>query len=236
MSTIDRRRLLGPQNAQPLVFAPLPAEYVSKVQIDKSKEDDINDQISRTFLKSGLIKNANGSAYSELDGNIMSVSIYGPRPIRGTFVEKTSLNIHIDDSTGLIDDLLDQKFSNYIDNTFTSVINLSRYPKSGIDIFVNIISVQNVQDLSLKLLSLISDTTTLALINADIEIIDIVASAFDLENNTVASFVKENEIVAILSESQNSFGQLDKVIDTLQKRAKLVKNGLISYVFEQSKS
>ncbi|CCH45700.1 Polyribonucleotide nucleotidyltransferase [Wickerhamomyces ciferrii] len=233
-TTIDRRRLLGPANAKPLVFAPLPEEYQQKLQIDASKEDDIESQITRTFIKSGLITNANGSSFLELDGNIVSISVYGPRPIRGSFVEKTTLSVNLEDNTGLFNDLLNKKFCQYIENNFLSVINLSKYPKSGIDIFINIISVQDIDQLYLKLLSLVSDATTLAIIDAGIEIIDLVVSSFDYENNTVLSYIKNDEIVGILGESEDSIENLSKIIEKTQKKSIHVKNALTTHLISTS--
>jgi exosome complex component MTR3 len=235
MSTQDRRRITGPANAQPLFFAPLPKEQQAKQKIDIKRESDVKAQISRTFLQIGLITNANGSAYLELDGNIISVSVYGPRPIRGSFIERPMLNVNIDDSTGLVNDLLNKKFSNYIENNLSSVINMSRYPKSGIDVFINIISVQNINELYLKLLSLISDTTTLALINSGIEIFDIVSTSFDIENNSIASFIKNGEVVGFLSESNGSLDKLDQVIEVLYKNSSIVKNSLTDFLASQFK-
>lgn len=234
-NTIDRRRLLGPPNAKPLTFAPITSSEQSKNEIDLEKEDDIESQIQRTFIKTGLITNANGSAFLELDGNIISVSVYGPRPIRGSFVEKTTLSVNLEDSTDLLSDQLNKKFCNFIENNFLSVINLSKYPKSGIDIFINIISLQDIENLYLKTLSLISDITTLAIINSGIEIIDLVVSGFDLQNNTVISFIKNNEIVGLLSESEDSLENLSEVIEKTQKKSIAIKSALTKYLISNSK-
>lgn len=233
-NTIDRRRLLGPSNAKPLNFAPI-TEGKAENKVDIEKEDDIEAQISRTFIKTGLITNANGSAFLELDGNIISVSVYGPRPIRGSFVEKTTLSVNLEDSTDLFSDQLNKKFCNFIENNFLSVINLSKYPKSGIDIFINIISVQDVDNLYLKTLSLVSDVTTLAIINAGIEIIDLVVSGFDLQNNTVISFIKNDEVVGLLSESEDSIENLSEIIDKTQKKSIAIKSALTKYLISNSK-
>lgn len=235
MSTQDRRRITGPANAKPLVFGTLPKEELKKSQINKEYELNVKEQISRTFLQIGLITNANGSAYLELDGNIISVSVYGPRPIRGSFIERPMLNVNIDDNTGLIDELLNKKFSNYILNNLNSVVNLDRYPKSGIDVFINIISIQNLNELNLKLLSLISDTTTLALINSGIEIFDIISTSFNVENKSIASFIKNGEIIGFLTDSNDSLDNLDSIIKDLYENSTIVKNSLVSYLASEFK-
>ncbi|KAH3680396.1 hypothetical protein WICMUC_000327 [Wickerhamomyces mucosus] len=233
MSTLDRRRILGPANVKPLIFGLSSSQSKQENKIEEEEEEDINSQISKTFIKTGLITNANGSSYLEYNGNIISVSIYGPRPVRGTFTEKTSLDVHLDDNTETISDLLNKKFCNYIENNFTTVINLNKYPKSGISIFINVLSINNFQKYKYKLLSLISDATTIALINSGIEIIDIVSSTFDLNSNTVISFIKSNEIVGLLSDSNKIYkdvNDFNKIIKKLGNDSNIVKNSLINYL------
>lgn len=231
---VDRRRITGPQNAKPLVFAPLPSDCAKQYTVDLSHEDDLTAQISRTFIQTGLIANANGSAYVEVDGNIVSVSVYGPRPIRGSFIEKASLSVALDDVSDVIEELMEKKFSNYVESTFMSVINLGKYPKSGIDIFINVISVQDIDMLYLKLLSIISDATTLALIDAGIEVLDVVATGFDPVNNTVMSYVKGDEIVGLVCESLNSLDNLKEIMDNTQKKAAVMKSALVSYLLDKA--
>jgi exosome complex component MTR3 len=234
MNVTDRRRICGPASAKPLVFGALPANIQSKRKVDLNREDDIEAQISRTFIKTNLISNANGSSYIELDGNIVSVSVYGPRPIRGSFMDKAGLSVTLDDVGDVMDDLMKKKFCNYIENSFMGVINLDKYPKSGIDIFVNVISVQNVEELYLKLLSIISDATTLALIDAKIEVLDIVTTGFDSFNNTVMSYVKNDELVGILCESLNPLDNLKDIMERTQKKAALMKSAIVSYLLEST--
>lgn len=232
MNATDRRRICGPIDAKPLVFGAIPAALESRQKVDLEREDDLESQISRTFIKAGLISNANGSAYIEVDGNIVSVSVYGPRPIRGSFMEKAGLSVNFDDVSDVIDELMEKKFCNYIENTFMGVINLAKYPKSGIDIFVNVVSVQNVDDLYLKLLTIISDATTLALINANIEVLDIVATGFDPVNNTVMSYVKGDELAGVLCESAKPLDNLAEIMEKTQKKAAVMKSALISLILE----
>lgn len=233
----SRKTISGPVNAQPLLFGELPAQYAAKraAKLTKSKKQDIESQISRTFLQTGLISNANGSGYLELDDNIISVSVYGPRPIRGVFSEKSVLNVNLNDNTGLLTSKLKNKICSYIENNFIPVINSKKYPKSSIDIFINIISVENVELLYLKLLSLISNVTTLSLINAKIEIIDLVVSAFDLSSNTITSFIKNDEIVGIWSDS-GELVDLNNTIEALQKDSLVLKSSLVSFLMSEHQS
>ncbi|CDR42806.1 CYFA0S10e02498g1_1 [Cyberlindnera fabianii] len=236
MNTIDRRRLRGPPQAKPLVFAPLPAELQKDSEIDVKVENDIEAQLKRTFIKTGLVTNANGSTYLEVDNNIISVSVYGPRPIRGSFMEKASLSVNLDDVSEVLDSLMEKKFCNYIENNFLSVINLAKYPKSGIDISINVISVQNPEKLHLKLLSLITDATTMALVDAGIELLDIVASGYDHEHNTVVSYVKGNEVVGILSKSTIPLDDLKEILATTEKKAAVVKSALVGLMIDNAQA
>ncbi|CEP21531.1 MTR3 [Cyberlindnera jadinii] len=235
MNVIDRRRICGPPNAKPLVFAQLPEATLRKHKVDFVRENDVEARITRTFIQSGLVSNANGSSYVEVDGNIVSVSIYGPRPIRGSFTDTAGLSVALDDVGDVLDELLEKKFCTYIENSFVGVINLAKYPKSGIDIFINVISVQDVESLYLKLLGIISDATTLALINANIELLDIVTSGFDATNNTIISFVRD-EVVGMLSEASNPLTNLKEIMAIAQENATVMKKAIVSYLLESAQS
>lgn len=233
MSTQDRRRILPPANARPLVFSS--SSKSTEEQTENVQLEDIQSQVSKTFIKTGLIGNANGSAFLEYDGNIISVSVYGPRPVRGTFTEKTTLDVHLDDNTKEISSLLNKKICGFIENNFTTVINLNKYPKSGISIFVNILNISNLKESGLLILSLISNATTLALIDSGIEIIDIVSSAYDEESNTVISFIKKEEIVGLLSDSNKTFSNSSdfrKIINKLNIDSKVVKSSIIQFLIQ----
>lgn len=190
MNVTDRRRLLGPSNAK---SAKIPETKISA----PSKRSE--DEIRKMFLKTGLVGNANGSAYLEVDDTIIEVSVFGPRPIKGSFIDRASFSVeckflpHIPQPneetfknqsgtasnvrTGLT--TVEQKLSSYIETAFLHSIILEKYPKSTIDVFVTIISADTTPNSNKSLLNLcnwVSNCTSLALVDSGIEVKDMVTS------------------------------------------------------------
>ncbi|CAH2355834.1 exosome complex component Mtr3p [[Candida] railenensis] len=190
MNVTDRRRLLGPSNAK---SANIPETRTSS----PSKRSE--DEIRKMFLKTGLVGNANGSAYLEVDDTIIEVSVFGPRPIKGSFIDRASFSVeckflpHIPQPneetfknqsgsasnvrTGLT--TVEQKLSSYIETAFLHSIILEKYPKSTIDVFVTIISADTTSSSNKSLLNLcnwVSNCTSLALVDSGIEVKDMVTS------------------------------------------------------------
>lgn len=113
------------------------------------------------FLKHAIITNANGSAYLEINNTIIEVSVFGPRPIRGSFIDKATLSIEtkflshislLSPQSNIFNDEnnknnkigmtnIEHKLSNYLESCFLPCLILEKYPKSTIDIQVSIISI-----------------------------------------------------------------------------------------------
>ncbi|KAH3674754.1 hypothetical protein WICPIJ_009486 [Wickerhamomyces pijperi] len=235
MSTQDRRRILPPSNAKPLVFSQVQTNDKTKDQSSKTNTD-ISTQVSQTFLKTGLITSANGSSFLECQGNIINVSIYGPRPTRGSFVEKTTIDVQIDDNTKELTTLMNKKLAGFVENVFSGVVCLEKYPKSGISIFINLLGINDLKNNGLMILSLICQAVTLALIDSGIEVIDIVSSTFDQQSNTVGCFIKQGEIVGILSDSNLIFENsqdFKNILNRLDQQSKVVKNSIVQFLIQQ---
>lgn len=123
------------------------------------------------FLKTGIIANANGLAYLEVGNTILEVQVYGPRPIRGSFVERASFLVeckflpHIfqphevalngtdlssNSNTcgsnwrqGLTN--IEQRILTYLETALLPSIVLEKYPKSTIDVFVSVLALEDVR-------------------------------------------------------------------------------------------
>lgn len=193
MSVSDRRRLLGPANAI------IPNVDISlDSNLEESNSSKANDEIRKFFLKKGLVENANGSAYLEIGNTIIEVSVFGPRPIRGSFVERGSFSVECkflpyihqpnevvfngtqnnfnnnnNGRPGLTN--IEQKISSYIETSLLSTLILEKYPKSTIDLFITIVSTDSNIAL-LNLLNWVLNCSSLALVDSGIEIRDIVTS------------------------------------------------------------
>ncbi|KAG7663442.1 MTR3 [[Candida] subhashii] len=193
----DRRRILGPSNVIVPNIPPLPTT-VSPASPSKKPSS----AIPPFFLKHGLIKNANGSAYLECNNTIIQVSIFGPRPIRGSFIDRASISVetkfqpHILPQpqgelfnispnqvkwTGMTH--IEQRISNYIETCVLSCLILEKYPKSAIDVNISVISIDEEDVLKrggnqglLWLIGWISCCVSLAFVDSGIEMKDLITS------------------------------------------------------------
>lgn len=216
----DRRRITGPVNTLvPTIPTPDDNTPSTKVTPTQSATSSSSNQVPPFFLKHGLITNSNGSAYLEInDTTIIQVSVFGPRPIRGSFIDKASISVetkflpHVpqpqsdifNDSnnnsngrdtsnasgyrTGMSP--IEHRFSSYLESCLLPSILLSKYPKSTIDLQVSIISTDPLcRGLGgmLWLMQWIVVVSSLAIIDAGIEIRDVVTSG-------VVKWTREGEI------------------------------------------
>lgn len=196
MSVSDRRRLLGPMNAKVPAIGILPETNDTPSKTSKRA----NGEIRKMFLKSGLVANANGSAYLEVEDTIIEVSVFGPRPIRGSFIDRASFSVECKflpyvtqpneiTFNGKLSNFnsngrpaltnIEQKISSYLETSLLPSIVLEKYPKSTIDVFVSIISTNSTTNTNSSLLNLINwitNCSSLALVDSGVELKDIVTS------------------------------------------------------------
>ncbi|SSD60046.1 related to Exosome complex component MTR3 [Saccharomycodes ludwigii] len=199
MNVQDRRRLLGPPNARPVAF--------SKVLEEPTEISNVssNDK-ALPYMKMGLLTNCNGSSYIESgDDNLMLItSVYGPKPIRGSFTSKAVLTVHLENSIATAnnsdgstddgknfntsDDYKDLSF--FLKNIFDSVVQLDKYPKSGIDIFVKVVNTDSANTSNIpKLLQMCCNGILLGLVDANMEISDLVGIGI-ISHECCVSFIK----------------------------------------------
>ena len=84
----DRRRLLGPSG---MIIPNIPKQQQKSIITTTTTTS--TSTIPSFFLKHSIIDNANGSAYLEINNTIIEVSIFGPRPIRGSFIDRASVSV-----------------------------------------------------------------------------------------------------------------------------------------------
>lgn len=162
----DRRRLLGPSG---MIIPNIPKQQ-QKPTITTTTNTSTS-IIPSFFLKHSIIDNANGSAYLEINNTIIEVSIFGPRPIRGSFIDRASVSVDckflphiIQPMASIFNDTstsggggggvsssnrgyrtgmnnIEHKLSSYLETCVLSSLILEKYPKSTIDIQVSIISI-----------------------------------------------------------------------------------------------
>lgn len=189
----DRRRLLGPSIAKiPVLGVSSDASFAPPSLPEESRSAS---GVRKFFLKSGLTKNANGLAYLEVGDLIVEVSVFGPRPIRGLFVDKALFSVECkflpyisqpQDSVyntpaqnqngrpGLT--AVEHKVSSFVETAFLPALLLEKYPKSTIDVFITVIAY-NPHTLSLlNLMAWVVNCTSVAMIDAALEMRDFVSA------------------------------------------------------------
>lgn len=212
MNVQDRRRLLGPGNAKPLVFSSK-ATSVTQPEGEKKESESV-------ALRTGLIENCNGSSLVEVDSadrqiSLMS-SVYGPRAIRGSFTSMASISIQLQNgSQEKYDTMQLREVATFLTSVFNSVVSRSRYPKSGIDIFLYLTYDRDLKPNSSSDISAIIPHCitgiSLALADAGIEILDLASGGYYKGN--VFSFIKNgDEITGFWKDA----GVSDDIIDSLQ--------------------
>lgn len=189
----DRRRIVGPADA----VHPSPGSFSR----DAAAATTVALQLPPTsgprkfFISSGLARNANGSAYLEVGSCALEVAVFGPRPIRGSFVERASLAVETKflpfltqpnevifnaaaDRPGARSGLsgIEHRISLFLETAFLPAVLLAKYPKSAIDIFVNILQFDAASTSVLNLLAWAVNCTTMALVDAGVEIRDMVTA------------------------------------------------------------
>lgn len=177
----DRRRILGPTDAVPLV---------DKSLKNIRSESRSSKQLRKIFLQPGGVSNCNGSAYIEVGQEIrLQCSVYGPSPIRGSFTESAELVVETKVTPFAGDSIygtqLSHDISTFVYSALRPAVVLEDYPKSSISVLVTVISGG---DNSKSLLAAATNVTSVALMNAQISMKDIV---------TAGSVVKDQEGVFI---------------------------------------
>ncbi|CAL9728871.1 exosome complex component Mtr3p [Monosporozyma unispora] len=166
MNVQDRRRILGPAGAKPLVFANAEAKEDKTVK----EETQLNKNLSIS-LQRGIISNANGSSIVETSGISLLTSVYGPRSTRSmSFEPRATLNIILQSNKFDTSNL--KEISNFLISVLQCCVCLEKYPKSGIDLFINF-NIEDEDEL-VQYIPIMIMSCMIALMDADIEVSDII--------------------------------------------------------------
>lgn len=259
----DRRRILGPSSAA----APIHESATESVQLGTADGSNI-----KFFAKSGLLKNASGLAYLEVGDTIIEISVYGPRPIKGLYIERASLSVEAhflpyitqpnevifnggnnrsNGRTGLTS--IEHSLSSFVETALLSTIPLEKYPKSTIDVFINILSFNSNTRSLLNLAAWTVTCTSLAMVDSGIEMRDLVTGGHvlvidgvalldptisDFEKNvaeSVACFtvLHNNDVVALWMEGSGEITDLNTLklqMDGCKKMSELVRSNVNGYL------
>lgn len=212
------------------------------------------DQFRNIFVKTGVVANARGSAYIEMNNTSVLCCVYGPRQMTTEFSERGRLQcefqrtsfsqLHHSHSNARQAAQQDREFSMYLRDALESNICLDRFPKSVIDLHALVIEDDG------GALSAAITCGCLALADASIEMFDLITacSAVELENQIIVDptaveerFSNGSVVCAYSCNSRNEITQLTQrgdmryskvteaielCLDGCRKIAELVKKAL----------
>ncbi|KAF9992360.1 hypothetical protein BGZ80_004621 [Entomortierella chlamydospora] len=179
---MDRKRVPGPE----LSVAPLveyPSDFKRWTPLDEIRHDPKRqpEDMRPIYLKTGLISQANGSAYIELEKTKLACGVYGPRPVKKVgqvFSGKGVLYCEIKFATFScakrrtnIRDPQERELSQILSQALSPAIQLDKLPKSAIDIYITVLESDGWGSCVAAAIT----AASVALAHAGIEMLDLVA-------------------------------------------------------------
>ncbi|CAL9734162.1 exosome complex component Mtr3p [Monosporozyma servazzii] len=224
MNVQDRRRILGPAGAKPLVFAN------SEAKVENSKETTVGKD-SNISLQKGIISNSNGSSIVETAGISLLTSVYGPRATRSmSFEPRATLNIILQSNKFDTSNL--KEISNFLISVLQCCVCLEKYPKSGIDLFINF-NIEDEDEL-VQYIPIMIMGCMIALIDADIEVSDIIGG-LTIDHTAVCLGQNGDQLLGLWKDpSTNSNEQesleLTEIIQKCQEQYSSSRQQLIEFI------
>jgi len=175
----DRKRITGPELSVPPIFGK-PEKVPDMLSAEGRRQDGRTPEAIRPiFLKTGLINQANGSAYIELDKTKVVCAVYGPRQTkRPIFTGLARLNCELKFATfscakrrGHQRDVQERDLSNILRQALAPSLRLELLPKSTIDVFCTVLENDGTD----SCISAAITAASVALADAGIEMVDLVA-------------------------------------------------------------
>lgn len=215
MNVQDRRRILGPSAAKPLAFN------------SKNRESNIPNELANPKIQTGLISNCNGSCIIETTNISLLSSVYGPRSTRTvSFESRCELNVVLKSDKFETNALKELSF--FIVSVLESCICLEKYPKAGIDIFVNF-NIEDVDSLSYYLPYILM-SIILSVVDSGIEITDLVGGCY-VEGNVICFSQNGREVVGFWNdESDINLDNFDKLVETGKTQYLSIKQQMVDYL------
>jgi len=182
-SGFDRRRVNGPNESFQPIFdddCEDPSVLYKGWKIGQARRDRRPEDIRPIFLKTGFIKQANGSAYIETQRTKIACAIYGPRQSKSHSyheVGKLSVEVKFTPFSSRvrrvpIRDAEDRSIANLIQQALAPSVRLDLLPKSVIDISITVIECDGIE--SCVAAATVAASTSLA--KAGIEMLGLVLS------------------------------------------------------------
>ncbi|KAG0253274.1 hypothetical protein DFQ27_007505 [Actinomortierella ambigua] len=181
---MDRKRVAGPENAvAPLVEYPKDQLRWAPQQEHRHSSKRQPEDIRPIYLKTGLINQANGSAYIELERTKIACGVYGPRQKKASqlssFSGKGTLNCEFKFATFScqkrrhhIRDAQERELSQVLSQALAPAVRLELFPKSVVDVYVTVLENDGLA----ACLAAAITCASVALAHAGIEMLDLVAA------------------------------------------------------------
>ncbi len=171
------------------------------------------DELRPVHIESGVIPNADGSAYIEMGRNKIVAGVYGPREMHPKRFSKPNMGIlrcryhmapfSVDPRRSPAPSRRDQEISMVITDAIEPALFLERYPRSVIDVFVEIIEA----DGGTRCASI--NAAAVALADAGIPMKDLVCSC--------AAGKYEGNLILDLGDYEDKMGESDVPVAYLPK-------------------
>ncbi|XP_028393371.1 exosome complex component MTR3-like [Dendronephthya gigantea] len=187
---LDTRRVCGPVDETRALFDPRKAKEDRERQtvVDGKRQDGRTcEEIRKMFLRANAVTQAKGSAYIETGKTKVICSIYGPRESlrKQEFRMKGKLTCEIKYAPfsckrrrSPIRDSEEKDLSNIIKQALEPAIIMEKFPKAQIDIYVMVFENDG------NVLAAAINCATLALVDAGIEMFDLVIASSLVQTNT----------------------------------------------------
>ncbi|MFP3951625.1 MAG: exosome complex exonuclease Rrp41 [Candidatus Bathyarchaeia archaeon] len=171
------------------------------------------DELRHLKIESGIIPNADGSAYIEMGGNKIVAAVYGPREMHPHRLAKPDMAVlraryamapfSVDPRTSPAPSRRDKEISMVMGNALEPAVFLERYPRAVVDVYVEILQA----DGGTRCASV--NAAAVALVDAGIPMRDLVASC--------AAGKWEGEIVLDLDDVEDKDGDADVPVAFMPK-------------------
>ncbi|KAJ1658473.1 3'-5'-exoribonuclease [Dispira simplex] len=180
---MDRRRITGPElSVPPLMQQTSENESPSSLLDNQGKRQDgrPTDTIRPLYIKTGLISQANGSAYSEQANTRITCAVYGPRQNKkAQFNEVARVECDFKLATfactnrrSFQKDAQEKELSHLVAQAITPAVRLNLYPKSTIDVYITVVQ----SDGWWSTLAGAITCASAALVDAGIDMVDLVTA------------------------------------------------------------
>ncbi|KAK3831625.1 MAG: 3' exoribonuclease family, domain 1-domain-containing protein [Linnemannia elongata] len=178
----DRKRVAGPESSvAPLVEYPIDHQPWTPFTEKRHDSHRQPEDLRPIYLKTGLISEANGSAYIELEKTKLTCGVYGPRPVKRAgqgFSDRGTLNCEIKFATfscvkrrGTMRDAQEKELSQILSQGLTPAVRLELFPKSNVDIYITVLESDGWG----SCIAAAFTVASVALAHAGIEMLDLVA-------------------------------------------------------------